>query len=259
MNSICGARGERGALVGGGSVVARRLALLGALSIDDVRVLNGLKGRTVEAGALVTGVSGPATAPALILSGWCARVSAGGNDDGQITTLLLPGDGFGIGASPWAGEHLPVRALTATVLLDATGVRQLVRLRSPAHSKLIEACRLAAWLEQIYALNQIARLGRQKAYQRVAHFATELYVRLGQIGLVQGNRFAMPLKQEVIADVLGLSCVHFNRTVRQMKSDGLLEFPRGGIEILDPVRVAEVAGFDVNMLTPVREAIGDLA
>jgi CRP-like cAMP-binding protein len=221
---------------------SRRLGTLAALSADDLCILRTLKGRTVAAGTIVHSGSNVSDPPCYFLSGWGARLATGVSDNRQIVTLLLPGDGFGIGASPWAGESLPVRTLADSVLLDATTVRELVRQRNPMHSRLVEACERASWLEQRYALNHIVRLGRQNAYERVAHFIRELFDRLNDVGLVDGNRFHVPLRQKIIADVLGLSCVHFNRVARRMKKDGLIEFPRGAVHILDPVALAKMTG-----------------
>ncbi|MDZ4760937.1 MAG: Crp/Fnr family transcriptional regulator [Alphaproteobacteria bacterium] len=233
----------------GGSVAARRLGALGPLTPDDLRLLNSMRGRSFDPGATIEDPSEPNETGWMVLSGWCARMSSGAATHRQITTILLPGDGFGIGAAPWAGDRLPVYALSPCVLVDATVLRQLVRLRSPVHAKLIEACRKAAWLEQIYALNQISRLGGQNAFCRVAHFLMELYVRLDQVGLVRANTFVTPLKQQILAEILGLSGVHLNRTMRLLKHEGLVSLSRGAIHIPDPTRLSEVAQFDRDAMT----------
>lgn len=220
------------------TVVSRRLGALAPLTADDFGILNSLKGRTVPAGAIV---HGDTDTPGYILSGWSARLSAGPAGKRQVVTLLLPGDGFGVGASPWAGECLPVCTLTDSVLLDATPIQNLVRSRDPDHARLIEACGRASWLEQKYALNHIVRLGRQNAYQRVAHFVSELLMRLDQVGLADSERFSLPVRQQIVADVLGLSCVHFNRIARQMKQDGLVDFVRGSVRVLDPAKLSSMA------------------
>lgn len=225
---------------GGGTGPSKRLGMLASLSADDLSILRNLKGRTVPAGsALYSGEDG-ADAPGYFLSGWGARVAKRPSGERQIVTLLLPGDGFGIGALRWAGEKLPVYTLADTVVLDATSVRELVRQRSAAHAQLIQACERAAWLEQEYAINQTVRLGHQNAYERVAHFVQEMFVRLNDVGMAGDNRFSVPLRQKTIADIVGLSRVHFNRVARSMKHDDLVDFPRGAVEILDPVGLAKL-------------------
>lgn len=223
------------------TVVSRRLGALASLTANDFGILNSLKGRTVPAGTIVHGDPGTPDAPCYILSGWSARLSAGSAGKRQVVTLLLPGDGFGIGASPWAGESLAVCTLTDSVLLDASPIQALVRSHNPDHARLIEACGRASWLEQKYVLDHIVRLGRQNAHQRVLHFVSELLVRLDQVGLTDRGTFSLPVRQQIVADVLGLSCVHFNRIARQMKQEGLVDFVRGSVRVLDRAKLASMA------------------
>jgi Crp-like helix-turn-helix domain len=214
--------------------------MLAPLTTDDLGMLSGLKGKPVHAGKLVhRGADDDAAF--YVLSGWCARMStnAGG---GKIVTLLLPGDGFGLGAHPWAGDSLPVCALSDSVVLDAGAIRGAVRAHSVPHARLIEACERASWLDQTYALNHIVRLSGQNAYQRVAHLVAELFERLGNVGLAEQDRFILPVRQQVIADFLGLSGVHFNRIARQMKHDGLIDFLRGAVCVLDSAKLKELTG-----------------
>ena len=124
----------------------------------------------------------------------------------------------------------------------------MIRPRSPTYARLIEACERASWLEQIYALNQIRRLSGLSAYERVGHFFAELFVRLGHVGLVQNNAFELPIKQQAIADVLGLSGIHFNRILGQMKRDGLIDLPRGAVQIPDPKRLAAISDYSEESL-----------
>lgn len=217
-----------------------RLASLAALTADDRAILRNLRGRTVPAGTIVHSGSNTLETPGYFLSGWGGRLAIGASNHRQIITLLLPGDGFGIGALPWAGERLSICALTDSILLDATTVRDLVCKRSPTHLALIEGCERASVLEQEYTLNQTVRLGRPDAYERVAHFILELYTRLSQVGQAEEHQFIVPLQQRTMAEMLGLSRVHFNRVARGMKKDGLVDFRRGSIQILDPVALARV-------------------
>ena len=240
------AGGARTAAMGGMPITATRLNSLSPLNADDFKLLTSLKGRTVKAGTMVSGYTPESESAALILSGWCARISQAKQDCHQITGIMLPGDAFGLGGSPWAGDSLGVLTLTSCVLVDATAVRQLVRLRSPAHSRLIEACHRLAWLEQTYALNQIVRLVGRNGYQRVGHFVVELYLRMSEVELVREGSFAMPLAQQTIANVLGLSKVHLNRVTRQLKREGLVDFPRGSVQVPDLARLAEVAAFEIG-------------
>jgi CRP-like cAMP-binding protein len=236
------AGGGTSAPMAGTPVTARRLASLAALGPADLRFVSTLKGRTAKAGSLLNADGGGTDGAGLILSGWCARVFSDAAGRWQITGILLPGDGFGLGGAPWAGDVQRVLALSPCVIADPSPLAQVIRLRPPLHAKLIEACQKLAWLEQTYMINHIVRLAGRSAYQRVAHFVSELHMRLSQVDLVSNGAFAMPLSQHVVAEALGLSGVHLNRIARQMKRDGLLDFPRGSVRVPDPARLAEVAG-----------------
>lgn len=242
------AGGARTAATRGMPITAKRLDSFAPLSGDDIKILGSLKGRTVKAGSTICAQPTDPESASLILSGWCARVSPERNDQQQITSILIPGDAFGLGASPWAGDRLGVLTLTSCVLVDANPLRQLVRLRSPLHARLIEACHQLAWLEQTYALNQIVRLAGRNGYRRVAHLIVELYMRMEEVGLTRNGVFAMPLAQQTVADVLGLSKVHLNRVARQLKREGLADFPRGAVCVPDLARLADIAGFDFRPL-----------
>lgn len=221
---------------------ALKLSRLGHLTDDDLRLLGGLKSRKIIAGQILSTKEALDQAWILV-SGWCARVPSADVSTLQITSLMLPGDGFGFACTPWAGDNLPVRAITECVLMDATSIRRAIRIRAPAHLRLNEACQRAEWLEQSYLLNHITRLGRRNLYARVAHFLTELHARLADVGLANNGSFDLPLTQRVLAEMLGLSGVHLNRITRAMTRDGLVEFPRGCVHIPDAERLAAISEF----------------
>jgi CRP-like cAMP-binding protein len=87
------------------------------------------------------------------------------------------------------------------------------------------------------------RLGRQTALERTAHLFLELRQRLAAVGLADGARFPLPLTQEVLADTLGLSIVHMNRTLQQLRREGLVEVKSGWARLLDPAALAARCAF----------------
>jgi hypothetical protein len=224
---------------GHGTAVTRRLGALGLLTADDFTLLAALKGRTVPAGTTLT----PDSA-CFILSGWAARVSVWPAEQPQMMSLLLPGDGFGLCAPAWAGDNLPVTLLTNAVLLDAAPIRSLADAGAVRHTALIEACRSACLQEQHRVLDHLVRLGRCEASQRVAHLTHDVYTRLDQVGLVDRMEFQLPLRQQILANALGLSGVHFNRITRRFKLDGIADFARGSVRVSDPARLAQAAGLN---------------
>jgi CRP-like cAMP-binding protein len=240
---------DRAARAGGTKAEARRLGSLATLSPDDLKLIASLKSIRVDSDTVVETQASGANQGWIIREGWCGRLTPGSDGSRSIAVVLLPGDCFGLGAAPWAGDRLPVRTLTPCTLLDAAPIRQVIRLKSPAHARLVEACERAGWLEQVAALNQITRLSSLAAHARVAHLIMELVVRLDQVGMAPNGSFELPVKQDVVADILGLSGVHFNRVVRQLKEEGLIDTARGFITVTDQNRLADVAAFTRDALS----------
>jgi CRP-like cAMP-binding protein len=91
-------------------------------------------------------------------------------------------------------------------------------------------------------------IGRRSAIERTAHFFLELGQRLALIGRVTNNGFARPLNQYVLADALGLSAIHVNRILRQLRERGLITLKAQQVIILDLAGLEDLAGFDSGYL-----------
>lgn len=87
-------------------------------------------------------------------------------------------------------------------------------------------------------------LGRRPAASRMAHLFCELYVRLGLVGLASDLRYDLPLTQETLAEALGLTPVHVNRTLQQLRAEGNVQFERGRVIITDWEALKRTAEFD---------------
>src|SRR5690606_5159182 len=109
-----------------------------------------------------------------------------------------------------------------------------------------------AWLagrEESMLAEQVVRLGRRSAYERVAHIFIELFHRLRLVNAVDHHAFDLPLTQEILADTLGLSVVHMNRTLRRLRDDGLLRMKGDRVAIEDLDRLSQIAEFSPNYLS----------
>src|SRR5205085_4814309 len=91
-------------------------------------------------------------------------------------------------------------------------------------------------------------VGRRSAIERVAHFLLELLVRLQAIGLADERSYRMPLTQELIGDALGLSVPHVNRTLRQLREDGLVSLDEHIVAIHEIEALAALADFEKGYL-----------
>ena len=90
----------------------------------------------------------------------------------------------------------------------------------------------------------ILNLGRREAYGRMAHLLCEFYVRLRAVGLTNGHAYDMPFTQAELADATGLSAVHVNRTLQDLRAGGLITWRAGSVTVLDWERLKEAGEFD---------------
>jgi CRP-like cAMP-binding protein len=104
---------------------------------------------------------------------------------------------------------------------------------------LIEASVFSEWLTS---------LGRRPAYQRIAHLICEVMVRLDAVGLVDNGSFAWPVTQAEIGDALGLSTVHVNRVLQQLRGDGLITFRGNTLLIHDWDALKKAGDFNPDYL-----------
>ena len=185
---------------------------------------------------------GAAIGPRLIVSGWACRLRYLPDGRRQIVSLLLPGDTFGLPLQP---EVAALSALAALTPLETMNVRPLaaaLQSGTPQHASLARAFAEASIAEEARFLDQMVRLGRMTAYERTAHLLLELGDRSAAAGLGD-DRFPLPLTQEMMADALGLSVVHVNRTVQQLRRDRMIVLKSGRVELLDFERLAGVANY----------------
>lgn len=211
--------------------VLRRLTAAVALSEADIQVIRRLAERRFRhrSGDEIYAEGDTARRPRFVISGWASaqRVLADGRR--QILGFALPGDGLGLYPRMAPPVLNSVFATTALETVDAQPVLDLVR--SGESPGLLRAFAAAARAEDALLLDSVVRLGRQTAYERVAHFLLEIHDRLALAGLSDSQHFPLPLTQEILGDALGLSIVHVNRTLQQLRRDKLIEW-RSGVAVL---------------------------
>jgi CRP-like cAMP-binding protein len=94
----------------------------------------------------------------------------------------------------------------------------------------------------------IVTVGSREAYTRIAHLLCEIFMKLRAVGIVSGNSFTLLLTQAEIGDATGLSTVHVNRSLMQLRGDGLITLQRNLCTIPDLGRLQEAAMFDPTYL-----------
>ena len=106
----------------------------------------------------------------------------------------------------------------------------------------------ALWRESLIdaaiAREWLTGLGRRDAYARVAHLICEQYHRMKAVGLAQKDMLEFPVRQAEIADALGLSTVHVNRTMKSLSRDRLISYRNQSITILNWQALQTVGQFN---------------
>lgn len=225
--------------------VLRRLKNLASLSDAEQALIVSLEARRErhQAGDELL-VEGDVTRrPRFVLSGWASSQRILSDGRRQVFGFALPGDGIGV--YPRMGPPAPFTVVATTTMETVDAEPVLDAVRSGASVGLLKAFNGAARLEDTMLLDQIVRLGRQTAYERVAHFLLEIHDRLAAVGLAHQNQFPLPFTQELMADTLGLSIVHVNRTLQQMRRDHLVEWRSGLATILQQDMLVRLADYRI--------------
>ena len=182
----------------------------------------------------------------VILEGWAFRYKILPNGLRQVLAFLMPGDScdlhIGLLAEMDHGIQTIIPALVA--MIERTEMDLMMdRSRGVAKamyvSQLIDEGTMRAW---------ITSMGRRTSHERVAHLMCELYVRARTIGLQTEPVLLLPLSQILLADALGMTPVHLNRVLRQLREAGAMLLQRGSLIITDPGKLVKIAGFDENYL-----------
>lgn len=182
----------------------------------------------------------------LMLDGWAARYKIVPDGSRQITAFLVPGDFCDLHITILTQMDHSIGALTPTsIAFVSQEVMQELPLKRPEIARalwwatLVDEAVLRAW---------IVNLGRRDAYAGISHLMCEMHMRMYHVGLVEDDRFSLPLTQEDLADALGLTPVHTNRVLQRLRGEGLITLRSGELTILDVPRLRQAAGFDPNYL-----------
>lgn len=184
----------------------------------------------------------------LIVDGWACRYSTLENGQRQIISLFVPGDlcePFGM--LPRFMDH-SVATLTPVMMSP-------VRV-GPIKNAVLASRRIeeALWWDLLVATaidrEHLVSLGRRTATERLGHLFCELHLRLEMVGLVEGLSYEMPVTQADLGDLLGLSMVHVNRSLQELRRTGLMSLRGRRLAIHDLQGLRELSFFDEGYLHP---------
>jgi CRP-like cAMP-binding protein len=182
----------------------------------------------------------------ILSSGWACSYKLLPSGTRQIVDFQIPGDFLGLRSVLFRTADHNVEPITEIEASEITSHDLLDAFATTP--RLATAVLWAASRDEAMVVEHLVDLGRRDAAQRMAHFLLELSLRLRLVGMGTADGFACPLSQYLLADALGLSAVHVNRVLRQLREDGLMTFQKGKVVFDDVDRLTEFADFDRGYL-----------
>ncbi|MEX0953582.1 MAG: Crp/Fnr family transcriptional regulator [Rhizobiaceae bacterium] len=188
----------------------------------------------------------PTSGVYFILAGWAFRYKIGEDGRRQIMSYFVPGD--------ICDQRIFVLKLmdhnigTLTEVSVAKASKEAIIKLTDDFPNIARAFWWSTLIDEAIAREWLMSVGRRNASQRVGHLICEMYVRLRSVGLVDGRSFEFPLTQAQLADTLGLSLVHFNRSLQRLRKLSLISWGRGPLTILDPEKLAKASLFNPSYL-----------
>ncbi len=223
--------------------LATKLRRFIKLSKDELQLLAELQSRSIKLSRgeelMEEGQSGHT---ALILrSGWACSYKLMPNGARQIVRFPLPGDFMGYRSILLqASDHFLCAVTDGVVnVVDARRLLDIFR-NSP---RLGSALLWSVSRDEAMVVDHLASVGRRSAQERMAHFFLQLLERLRLIGLATETGFHCPLNQYLLADALGLSAIHVNRVLRQLREQNLMSMRAGEVAFHDIVTLERLAAY----------------
>ena len=230
--------------VAAAGALARKLGAFVRLGPEERAALAGLEAaqQRVAAGTELAREGQAGHRAFIVREGWACSYKLLPDGGRQVVDFQLPGDFMGLRSILLRVSDHNFAAVTDIVVAEVT-VRQMIETfqRLP---RLGAAVLWAASRDQAMVVEHLVGVGRRSALARTAHFLVELGQRLRLVGLGSEADFACPLSQYLLADALGLTAVHLNRVLRQLRERGLMTFRDGRVVVHDPARLSELAGHD---------------
>jgi CRP-like cAMP-binding protein len=163
-----------------------------------------------------------------------------------LTALHVPGDFVDLHALLLRKMDHSVMALTECRVVFVPHPDLVAITENAPH--LTRLLWLSTTIDAAIQREMIASVGRRTPLQHLAHTICELYLRLEVVGLAESGKFRFAITQSELADVLGLSLVHTNRTVQDLRATGLVQWSQTDVQITDMDRLTRLAGFDPTYL-----------
>jgi len=216
---------------------------------DDYASLSALPARHKSAHSSARIIrEGEAAGPVMALvSGYAFQQKLTPIGSRQITHVYLPGEPLNLDALFLGHSHYSVVALTDVQLI--VWPREHLKSLAEHRRNLFDTMLAAIAIHASMLRQRLLMVGRRDAQARLAHFFCECAARCEAAKLLDENgSFLLPMTQEQIGDVLGLTAIHVNRTIRNLESAGLIGRSKYNLMIPEFKALASIGSFDPNYL-----------
>lgn len=236
--------------------LVRKLGAFVALSEDDLSVLASLhkRRRTFVAGRELVHQGQSDQAAYILASGWACSYKLLEDGQRQIVDFQIPGDFLGLRSVLLNVSDHSIEPVTD---IEVTEIHVDDLLQAFAQTpRLATAVLWAASRDEAMVVEHLVDVGRRNAAERMAHFLLELGARLELVGLGDKDGYACPLTQYLLADALGLSAVHVNRVLRQLREAGMVTFRDGFVAFDNHDKLADFAQFEASYMDQTGPLLG---
>jgi CRP-like cAMP-binding protein len=165
--------------------------------------------------------------------------------------LFIPGDFCDLNIYVLRQMDHSIASLTPVQIAEITP-EQIEKLMDH-HPRITRAL---WWHELVNASIQrewLLNIGARGAFERLAHLFAEMFFRMRAVGLADGNSCEFPLTQNDLADAMGMTAVHVNRMLQELRRQGLIEFERKRLRIPDLEALMHAGQFNADYLHLDRE------
>jgi CRP-like cAMP-binding protein len=227
----------------------RKLEHFDCLSDEEKQLLEGavVRPRVVRKGEDILREGDRPTESTVLLEGFAARYNLLRNGKRQITALHVPGDFVDLHSFLVKKMDHAVLAITPCSVAGVPHETLLDITEDHPHLTRLLGVNLA--VDAAIHRQWIVSMGRRSALEHTAHLLCEMLLRLRAVGLTEDDSFKLPLTQAELGDSLGLSTVHVNRVVQDLRKEGLITWRGETVVIDDWDRLQELAEFDPTFLS----------
>lgn len=182
----------------------------------------------------------------LVLEGFAVRYKMTTEGQRHIFAYMIAGDFCDLHVALLKRMDHSIRTVRPSriVKISPSTIIEITEKR-PAIARALWLCSL---VDEATLREWLVNIGQRTAPQRIAHLFCEMHVRLKAVGLTSNGSFELPLTQEELGDTMGLSSVHVNRSLRELRAAELVTMRNGQIVISDVERLKVYSGFDPSYL-----------